>query len=276
MLKQEDSKIARAAIKTYLYLRILIIKQMDYKNDLKKIQSLKNKKFRKEFKQFIVEGDKIINEAIDSDFKIEAIWLNQDADYKISEKAKQKGIDVKLVGQKWLERAGTLMSNKFGIALLQIPEEKKIEYNRGWVLALDSINDPGNFGTIIRSAEWFGINTIICSHNSVELYNPKVIMASKGSFLRLNILFKDLKEVLSGYQGMVLAADMEGQNIHEMKLETKNGIILMGSESHGISGELEKHINHKIHIPGNGQAESLNLAIATSIILDNLNRLELI
>ncbi|MEQ8519159.1 MAG: RNA methyltransferase [Cytophagales bacterium] len=249
---------------------------MDYKNDLKKIQSLKNKKFRKEFMQFIVEGDKIINEAIDSDFKIEAIWLNQDTGYKISEKAKQKGIDVKFVGQKWLERAGTLKSNNFGIALLQIPEEKNIDFKRGWVLALDSINDPGNFGTIIRSAEWFGINTIICSPNSVELYNPKVIMASKGSFLRLNILFKDIKELLNDYQGMVLAADMEGQTIHEMKIETKNGIILMGSESHGIPGDLEKYINHKIHIPGNGKAESLNLAIATSIILDNLNRMELL
>ncbi|MEQ8361193.1 MAG: RNA methyltransferase [Cytophagales bacterium] len=249
---------------------------MDYKNDLKKIQSLKNKKFRKEFMQFIVEGDKIINEAIDSDFKIEAIWLNQDTGYKISEKAKQKGIDVKFVGQKWLERAGTLKSNNFGIALLQIPEEKNIDFKRGWVLALDSINDPGNFGTIIRSAEWFGINTIICSPNSVELYNPKVIMASKGSFLRLNIQFKDIKELLNDYQGMVLAADMEGQTIHEMKIETKNGIILMGSESHGIPGDLEKYINHKIHIPGNGKAESLNLAIATSIILDNLNRMELL
>lgn len=249
---------------------------MDYKNDLKKIQSLKNKKFRKEFMQFVVEGDKIINEAIDSDFKIEAIWLNQDADHKISEKAKQKGIDVKFVGQKWLERAGTLKSNNFGIALLQIPEEKNIDFKRGWILALDSINDPGNFGTIIRSAEWFGINTIICSPNSVELYNPKVIMASKGSFLRLNILFKELKELLNDYQGMVLAADMEGQSIHEMKIETKNGIILMGSESHGISGDLEKYINHKIHIPGIGKAESLNLAIATSIILDNLNRMELL
>ncbi len=249
---------------------------MDYKNDLKKIQSLKNKKFRKEFMQFIIEGDKIINEALDSEFKIEVIWLNQDAGYKISEKAKQKGIDVKFVGQKWLERAGTLKSNNFGIALLQIPEPKKIDFDRGWVLALDSINDPGNFGTIIRSAEWFGIQTILCSQNSVELYNPKVIMASKGSFLRLNIVYKDLKTVFNDYKGMVLAADMRGQIIHELNANAKNGIILMGSESHGISKELEKYISQKIHIPGNGPAESLNLAIATSVILDNLNRLQLI
>ncbi len=250
---------------------------MDYKIDLKRIQALKNKKYRKEYKQFIIEGDKIINEALDSDFIFDGIWLNKDADYKIREKADQSGIDIKIVNQKWLERAGNLQTNNFGIAVLNIPDQQSIDLNKGWVLALDSINDPGNFGTIIRSAEWFGIQTILCSDNSVELYNPKVLMASKGSFLRLNIIYDDLSTVLSGYNGIVLAADMSGKDIHELNLDsTKKGIILMGSESHGISKELNGYITEKIHVPGKGKAESLNLGIATSIILDNLSRQKII
>lgn len=249
---------------------------MDYKNDLKKIQALKSKKFRKENMQFIIEGDKIINEALESDFNFNGIWLNKDAERKISENAGQRGIDIKLVSQKWIERAGNLQSNNFGIAVLDIPNTHKINLNEGWVLALDSINDPGNFGTIIRSAEWFGINTIVCSNNTVELYNPKVLMASKGSFLRVKIIYADLHSVFSNYEGTIIGAEMTGKSVRDLDLESQGGVILMGSESHGISKDLEKFINHKIHIPGKGKAESLNVAIATSIILDNMSRKNLI
>ena len=245
---------------------------MDYKSDLKKIQSLKNKKYRLEYGKFFIEGEKIIKEALDSDFVIEDLWINEQYHHKISQKATKKGIEVKFVSAGWLERAGSLKSNNFGIAVLKMKDGSKPVNPEGWIIALDQINDPGNLGTILRIADWYGINTVICSENSVDYTNPKVLMASKGSFLRLEIVYCDLSSFLESYKGIVLAADLSGQNIHDLEMDQKSGLLLMGSESHGISSDIDKFIHKRIHIPGKGQAESLNVAISTAIILDNLNR----
>ena len=274
MLTQEKKTSALAANNNELYFGNLILNPMDYKNILKKVQALKNKKFRKEYREFIIEGEKIILESLESDFRISSIWLISEGNDKISQKAAEKGIQINFVNKSWIERASSLKSNNTGIAILKLPEAKLPDFElQTWTLVLDGINDPGNFGTIIRTAEWYGVKEIICSMDCVELYNPKVLMASKGSFLRVGIRYEDLSEFFKKHNATVLAADMSGEDLHELKEIESKGFLLMGSESHGISKELETHISKRIHIKGAGQAESLNVGIATAIILDNLKRM---
>jgi RNA methyltransferase, TrmH family len=140
------------------------------------------------------------------------------------------------------------------------------------VIALDEVRDPGNLGTIIRIADWYGINKLVFSTHSAEFYNPKVIQATMGSFTRVEFFYADLNEVFSQWKLPVFGAFLDGENIHQMG-KINPGVILMGNESNGISSDLAKQVNHKVTIPGYGQAESLNVAIATAIICDNFKRL---
>ena len=126
-------------------------------------------------------------------------------------------------------------------------------------------------GTIIRIADWYGIHKIIASPTTAEVYNPKVISSTKGSFTRVNLYYTDLENYLTQYSGAVYGALMDGENVHSMAFET-GGLIVMGNESNGISDVVQKKISHKITIPRFGQAESLNVAIATAVICDNLRR----
>lgn len=250
---------------------------MNYRSDLKKLQALRNKKFRKEYRQFFVEGEKIILEVLDSGFSVINIWLNAEYDSKIRQKAAEKGIDVIEVSQGWLERAGTLKSNNTGIALLNMPEQALDKaLSSKWILLLDRINDPGNLGTIIRTADWYGLKTIICSPDSVDLFNPKTLMASKGSFLRVDVFYENFETLLITEKREVIAADMLGEDIHNLSSPPKEAFLLMGSESHGISKNLNEHISRRVHIAGGANTESLNLSISTAIILDNLRRLKIL
>jgi TrmH family RNA methyltransferase len=147
------------------------------------------------------------------------------------------------------------------------PEIKKNEV----VIVLDEIKDPGNLGTIIRIADWYGIDNIVASKNTVDFYNPKVITATKGSFTRVNMFYTDLNDFLSKTKLPILGAFLNGENIHETKFPV-SGILVMGNESNGVSKEIEILITKKITIPAYGKAESLNVAIATAIILDNWKR----
>ncbi len=135
-------------------------------------------------------------------------------------------------------------------------------------MALESINDPGNLGAIIRIADWYGIEKILCSSDTVDFYNPKVIAASMGSFLRVQVQYGDLSELLKNTALPVLGAFLDGTNVHKFQFPTE-GILVIGSEAHGISPALEKIVTEKITIPRTGKAESLNAAIATAIICDN-------
>jgi TrmH family RNA methyltransferase len=139
------------------------------------------------------------------------------------------------------------------------------------ILVLDQVGDPGNLGTIIRVADWYGIKQIICSPDCADFYNPKVIAATMGSFARVKISHTNLIEYLSQQTKPVYGAFLEGKNIHKSKL-SDSAFIVMGSESHGISQAVGKYITDKITIPAFGQAESLNVAMATGIILDNFKR----
>ncbi|MFP5471113.1 MAG: TrmH family RNA methyltransferase [Bacteroidia bacterium] len=232
------------------------------RNQIKLIQSLKLKKNREEHHLFVVEGKKMVDELINSDFEIEQIYHTQDV--AISHK---KAIQI---SKKDLERISFLSSNNEVLALVNIKKSSaKIKPNE-ITIALDAISDPGNLGTIIRTADWFGVKHIICSENTVDVYNPKVIQASMGSLFRVNVNYVDLEQTLKSFKGNIYGSYLKGNNLYKEKLES--GILLIGSESHGISNEREKFVTNKITIPKFGNAESLNAATATAIILSEFKR----
>ena len=151
----------------------------------------------------------------------------------------------------------------------QKKEEEQIDLHNQWTLMLDDIQDPGNFGTIIRIADWFGIKNIICSNGTADLYNPKVIQSTMGSFTHVNIFYKDLKSFLQNNVIAVYGAVLNGTNIFSVN-KNKEGIVLIGNEGKGINKELQQFINQPVTIPKIGNAESLNAAIATGIIISQL------
>jgi TrmH family RNA methyltransferase len=138
------------------------------------------------------------------------------------------------------------------------------------VLILDRINDPGNLGTIIRIADWYGVSQIICSPDTVDCYNPKVLMATMGSFTRVSICYIDLDRYLSEIEWKIYGAYLDGENIHTKDFENFGWYLVIGSEAHGISSSLEKYITDKVTIPRFWLAESLNAGIATAVILDRI------
>jgi len=247
------------------------------KNQAKLIKSLQEKKNRIETGLFIVEGEKSVVEVLNSDFEIDFLLSTTEFFDKYGEKIREKSKSYEIVNQFELEKVGTFATNDSALAVVKQKINKPIEIKNlpaqvgKIVLVLDEIKDPGNLGTIIRIADWYGIKNIVASKETVDFYNPKVITATKGSFTRVNMFYTDLKDFLSVQKVPVLGAFLDGENIHETKFP-KSGIIVMGNESNGVSEEIEKFITQKITIPAYGKAESLNVAIATSIILDNWKR----
>lgn len=159
------------------------------------------------------------------------------------------------------------------LALFKIPETKKVQ-EKGLLLALDDIRDPGNLGTILRLCDWFGIQQLVCSKETVDLYNPKVVMATMGSIARVNVNYLDLNEFIKNTKLSVFGTFMDGKNIYKEKLPNE-GIIIMGNEANGISKDIENSIQNRLTIPRFGdlqQTESLNVATATAIILSEFKR----
>ena len=233
------------------------------KNQLKHIRLLKQKKYRQEYGEFFVEGEKNVNELLNSNFKINSIFATQDwDDINCSEQ-------ITIITTKQLSQISNLSSPNKVIAVVQIPkkEYKETILDEDLTLVLDTINDPGNLGTIIRTADWFGIKNIICSLDSVDCYNPKVVQTTKGSIFNVTIHYKELTSLLSKTNNKIYGAALDGEEINKNFTPQKPSILLMGSESHGISSELENLITDKILIKQKGRAESLNVAIATSILL---------
>lgn len=170
-----------------------------------------------------------------------------------------------------LVQAGTFASNKAGIAWAPIPKRPTELPTAPWLLALDDIRDPGNLGTLLRIADWYGFQQIICSPTTAELYNPKVLHASMGSFTRVTVWYQDLANFLPKLQRPVHGAYLDGDNVHELSF-SEQGVLLMGNEANGISPALASLVTQKVHIPQFGGAESLNVAAATAVICDNLRR----
>lgn len=247
------------------------------KNQLKFVNSLKQKKFRMEHNLFIAEGTKIVQELLQSKIKIKHVFATSDFLNKTKIDKTIECIEVKVTE---LERLSAQTTPNDVLAVCEIPhyELNKDELNDKLTLVLDNIKDPGNLGTIIRIADWFGIETIICSNETADAFNPKVIQATMGSIARIKLHYTDLAEFLKEVKLPVYGALLEGENIYTSQLSSA-GFIVIGNESKGISDDLIPYIKHKISIPsfshfkqGGGEAESLNAAIATSIICSEFRR----
>ena len=240
------------------------------KAELKYINSLQNKKYRRIERAFFVEGYKNVLELINSDFLIRKLYVTAEFEQEFKLLIASKDIELHLVSQKDIESAGTLETNNAVIAIAEIKQECGFKIGQEFILALDGINDPGNLGTIIRTADWYGINNIVCSPDTVDLYNPKVINSTKGSFTRVNVLYKDLAIYFEENPEIpVMAAFMEGDEVYKTK-KLSPAILLLGNEANGIRPELNKYVKTKVTIPRIGKAESLNVSIAAAILIDRL------
>jgi TrmH family RNA methyltransferase len=253
------------------------------KNEAKFINALKLKKNREAEGLFVAEGVKIVNDLLHSGIKVKQIYSSRNFQLSIF----NYHIDVIRIKESELKRISSLSSPNEVLAVCEIPRYDLHfqKLNQKLNLVLDGIQDPGNLGTIIRIADWFGIGDIICSNETVEVYNPKVIQATMGSISRVKVHYTDLPRFLSeakAAQFPVYGASLEGENIYENSLETK-GLVVIGNESKGISAELLPFLTHKLYIPsfsshlshlppGTSGAESLNAAIATSIICSEFRR----
>ncbi|MGQ8336520.1 TrmH family RNA methyltransferase [Sunxiuqinia sp. A32] len=249
------------------------------KNKIKFIQSLSRKKVRDQEQLFLVEGNKIVLESIDSDFGIEMICATPEFSDRFFA---DKNLQCELIecSEDEIKKASLLQNPQQALALVKMPtpELSLQKATDKLFLALDFIQDPGNMGTIIRIADWFGIRDIICSQNTTDCFSPKVIQASMGAIFRTSIHYLNLEESLLKANHLdipVYGAFLEGENIYQSPL-SPNGILVMGNEGNGISEQIERFIDHKIHIPSfagkeNG-SESLNVAVATSICCSEFKR----
>jgi TrmH family RNA methyltransferase len=257
------------------------VQQMLSKNQIKFLNSLKQKKFREEHSLFVAEGNKIIPELLNSAIKVKQIYSVSSAFEKLNIADDVECIKVK---PDELERISSLTTPNEMLAVCEIPAYPLhiTELKDKLTLLLDTIKDPGNLGTIIRIADWFGIETIICSNESADAFNPKVIQATMGSIARIKIHYTNLDEFLllneKELKLSVYGALLQGENIYSKQLPNA-AFIMIGNESKGISSTLVPHISHKITIPSfshfksmQGETESLNAAIATSIICSEFRR----
>ena len=237
------------------------------KNQIKLITSLQHKKYRIEHQLFIAEGVKVVQELLESNFVLEHLFATETIfeQVPISQKTVIKEQDMK--------RITALSSASSCLAIFKIPPETKID-TKGLIVALDDIRDPGNLGTIIRLCDWFGVTQLLCSHETVDVYNPKVIQATMGSITRVKVNYIDLKDYVLQSSLPVFGTFMDGKNLYKETLP-KEAILILGNEANGISSALEKNIKSRIAIPrfGNIQkTESLNVAAATAIFLSEFTR----
>ena len=228
------------------------------KNQIKFIKSLSLKKNRIKEQLFIAEGEKVVSELLRSDFEIKNVYATKE--WKVSND------NITQISNAELQRISNLKSPNKVLAIVQFKNHKIIKHH-GITLVLDEINDPGNLGTIIRMCDWFGVKQIICSKNTVDIFNPKVVQSAMGSAFRVKVYYTDLENYLSDITTPIYGAFMDGKNLKEVKL-AKSAHLVMGNEANGISAEINKLITDKVAIKNIGKsAESLNVAVATSILL---------
>lgn len=237
------------------------------KNQIKRITSLQQKKFRKLEQLFFVEGVKGVQELLESNVELFELYTTNTQLFAVDSSK------VHAITSAELQKISALTTPNTCLALFKIPEVKAFE-EKGLILAVDDVRDPGNLGTIIRLCDWFGIKTLYCSEESVDVYNPKVVQATMGSVSRVNVVYGNLAQFLSKTQLPVFGTFMDGKNIYQEALPSE-GVIVMGNEANGISGPIEEWVSHRIAIPrfGDLQAtESLNVATATAIVLSEFKR----
>jgi TrmH family RNA methyltransferase len=239
------------------------------KANIKFIKSLQVKKYRKQEQCFVVEGAKSVQELLTSDFEVVSLYATAQF---LAAQSTYLPPHVEEVSERELEGLGEFQTNNAALAVAKLKANQPLSIKEGeFVLILDDIRDPGNLGTIIRTADWYGVNQIIASLETSDFYNSKVITSTMGSFTRVEIFYTDLAEYLQSVNSKVYGAYLDGVNVHETDF-SNGGHVIIGNESRGISAELEKFITDKITIPRFGKAESLNAAIATAVICDNIRR----
>jgi len=236
------------------------------KNELKYIQSLYHKKTRDKEKLFIVEGPKMVEELLKSPFKTKKVWTTNENWLKAYPMA-----PIEMVTEEELQRASHLKTAHEIIALGEIPQSQTPDNSPAdnLVLVLDAIRDPGNMGTLIRIADWFGVDQIVASEDSADIFNPKVVQATMGSIFRTTVNYADLMDYLENSKAPVYGALLSGEPLGSFPLEIPltEGVILIGNESTGIRQELIPLITRAVKIPRFGKAESLNAAIAAAVLL---------
>ncbi len=240
------------------------------KNQIKLISSLHQKKHRQTHQLFIAEGIKGIQELLDAQFELEHLYTTQTDFEAVAGNLKTLVIDADL------KKMSALASPNTCLAVFKMPEVKAIN-SSGLIVALDDIRDPGNLGTILRLCDWFGIQQLICSKETVDVYNPKVVQATMGSIARVNVTYVDLIDFIANSKLAVFGTFMDGENMYTTNLP-QEGIIVMGNEANGISSDLEKIIKNRLTIPRFGtlqKTESLNVATATAIVLSEFRRASL-
>tara|TARA_B100001758_G_scaffold227423_1_gene220850 strand:+ start:862 stop:1581 length:720 start_codon:yes stop_codon:yes gene_type:complete len=231
------------------------------KNQIKFIKGLSSKKNRIEHQCFIVEGEKSVLELLMSDFEIIDLYA-VDSFIKESDFA-----EITLITNNELAQISSLKSPNKVLAVVKIPQA--IEANRkGVIIVLDSVNDPGNLGTIIRLCDWFGVQQIICSEDTVDMFNPKVVQASMGSLFRTNIFYTSLKNYLKEVETPIFGTFTDGSNIKDLDKLPEDVHLIFGNESNGISEEVTSLVTNRVAVKNIGlKTESLNVAMATAIFL---------
>lgn len=238
-----------------------------------RIKSLHTKKGRREAGAFLVEGRKSVAELLHSDWPIAMIYASLEVAEQLEPLVLARDVPMQIVASSVVVELSTLVNNQDAIA---------VAYEQQWAwravsadtltLALDDIRDPGNLGTLLRLADWYGVQQVVCSANTAECYNPKVISASMGSFVRVPLHVVDLPAWLAQQSVPVLGAVLDGESTHALRAPLSGGVLVIGSESHGIRAEVLPLLTRRLTIPAFGQAESLNAAVAAGILLDTWRR----
>ncbi|MGB0892079.1 MAG: TrmH family RNA methyltransferase [Flavobacteriaceae bacterium] len=239
------------------------------KNHIKLITSLQQKKYRQKHQLFVAEGIKVVNEFLNSEFTLKQLFVTEN-DLFTTNISDDK---IVLVSDNELKKISQLKSPNKVLALFVIPEQVELKKN-GLTVVLDEINDPGNLGTIIRLCDWFGVSQLICSKNTVDCFNQKVVQASMGSLTRISVFYTDIIDFVKNTELPVFTADMDGDNVYKTELP-KEAVLIMGNEANGVSSEILQLVKNKISIPRFGnlqETESLNVATASAILLSEFRR----
>jgi len=239
---------------------------MVVKSQIKFIKNLQQKKYRSQNRLFVVEGIKTVKELLDSSLEAYKIYVTDSS---------VLGVDqdfVELVTQQELKKMSGLATPNKVLGVFRMPEPGSMDFS-DWVIALDDVRDPGNLGTIIRLCDWFGVPSLICSPNTVDCYNPKTLQATMGSISRVNIVYTDLQQLLGELELPIYGAFMDGKVVYTEQMP-KKGVLVMGNEANGVSTAIADLVDKKISIPqfGAKTAESLNVATATAILLNEVRR----
>ncbi len=230
------------------------------KSDLKLIRSLQQKKYRQRHGLFVAEGVKLVTELLASPLKAHSVYATEPGLFP----------GAMPLTERELKQASSLVHPNKALGVFHIPEPGPLQF-ADWVLALDGVRDPGNLGTLIRLCDWFGVGHLLCSADTADAYNPKVLQATMGSIARVQLHYAPLEETLRGSGVPVYGASMEGQAIGSRPL-TGPGVLVMGSESHGLGEGVRGLLAGTVAIPAFGQAESLNVATAAAILLYEIRR----